>query len=151
MCEMCDAKPTEFGEILPTFPLALATKDTKNVKAGQYAITDGQFTLVAFPEKPWPEPCEGMDDAALDALPPKGEVWKRQMEWGTAARVFDDAFLIRPDLGWELVEVAKKCGYDTANGGSFAMWLFHKAGVMLRDNPKGKTWEEQGATVEVRE
>ena len=151
MCEMCIVKPTDFGEIIPGFYFCLPTVDWRGVKAGHYVISNGMCVIATFPEKPWPDPLEGMTDDQIDALDLKGEVWKSEEAWLLAGGGVEDAFKMLPDDGWRMIEAARKVGCNPEEDGSFSMWLFHKAGEMLRDNPKGKTWEEQEAEAEARE
>lgn len=143
MCEMCLVEPTEFGEIIPTFYLALGTKDGQEMKSGQYAIIDGEHAVAVFPEKPWPDPFGDMTEEAIEAVSESDPRWGENHRWLAAVEKFAETCLVNPELGHELYEGALKAGFDRERHGWLTYWLYDRAGRMLVDNPKGKTWAEQ--------
>ena len=120
MCEQCDTDCVMWRDVLPGWALIRARRDGRLMVAGQYGLLRSND-----PDFVW--------DGAPQIEPPDDGLFG---EWSIGVRGFDSVLRLRPEVGWDLVEAATRCGYYRHSHGSLAYWLWdHMAKRMKQGWP----------------
>jgi hypothetical protein len=100
-----------------------AHQDGNMMSAGQYGLLRSNDPDVVWSGSPEIEPPEDEHDQWL--------------KWAVGPRAFESTLILRPEVGWDLVEAATRCGYDRGEHGSLAYWLWdHMAKRMKQGWPR---------------
>jgi hypothetical protein len=132
MCEQCSAKTVSYGEVLPGVALVKATQDGQVMKAGHWGLVLSNDPFLIFSTGPEPDPGHGLVDVVVEATPPDHPLWA----WLDVAERFRWECLLSPEDGHLLVQKGCEEGYDMEEDGYFAMWLFHRMGVLVANGPE---------------
>lgn len=124
MCEQCLAKIESYLTPLPGWTLLRATSTGDAMKKGDWGLVSSAGTTPEFIWKVTPFPEPDPDSSEYSA--------EQDSIWFSIISRFRRAVIGEPEMGWRLVESAKKVGFDPKND-VFTHWLFDHLGKWIRD------------------
>jgi hypothetical protein len=135
MCLQCSTEAVSYKtQVVPGYWLMRATKDAwpeepKEWRKDRWALVRCNDPEFVFDVMPIPDPEFGLSEEDADKLPNDA-----CMPFLDALGKFRDDFYLPAMNGYELVEACKKAGWkDDADHGTVMSWLFHRMGVIVRD------------------
>lgn len=125
-CELCFRKAIYYGEIFPGHDLIFDK---------HYKIVCDHDELVRFPDRPLPDPYDGMTDGEIDSAPK--EVNEKFLKLSEYDDQFRKLFRFDPQQGHEILELCKKVGYNPDQDGWLDFWLINRAYKMIEKFEQG--------------
>lgn len=133
MCEQCCAETDSYGEVLDGWYLVRATVQGTEMRPDQWGLvrTCTDDPLYIWTETPTPLVDQTKDFAEGTSL--HSDAMNDWIRWMAKALAFGRFFQIDADMGWCLVEAARKRGYSFDDK-PFYEWFYNHLGEWIRDH-----------------
>lgn len=146
MCLHCVGEYEDLFEVMPNIWLSRATHASQNynIDIGDFALWKNSTNepLVMFKFEPFADPFENLSDEEIAIRLLDDESEKREDLWWDNFEKFQEALIMEPEVGYDLMMSALVAGFNL-NNDTLVSWLLTRIGRMYDEFKRRKETSAQ--------